>query len=114
MLVCSVIQADSSRVHSSNSDLNFQNSYFTQSFVTMENTEMQAGEVHPISKAHAAPPSLGSMLYTSRQITRHKIATGMKIFSECFMPQNQAYFTGEEKKKYVFLRGDLVHTDLEH
>lgn len=80
----------------------------------MENAEMQAGEVHHISKAYAAPSSLGSMLCTSHQIMRYKIATGTKIFSECFMPQNQAYFTGEEEKKSVFLRGDLVHADLEY
>lgn len=81
----------------------------------MENAEVQAGEVHRVSKARAAPPPLGSMLCTSHQITRHKIATGTKIFSEYFMPKSQAYSTGEEKKKKsVFLRGVLVHSDLEY
>lgn len=59
---------------------------------------MQTGAIHHISKAGAAPPSLSSMLCMSHWITRHKIATGTKLFSECFMPKTKAHFSGKEKE----------------
>lgn len=71
-----------------------------QPFVAIENAEMQTDEIHHISKAGAAPSSsLGITLSTSHWLTRPKIATGTKLFSECFMPKTKAHFSSKEKKK---------------